>query len=213
MKSKTRFPSIRALAKKIKFPVDAWPGNCYAVACMIVDAKLVQGTPRYGHFTGKIDPKSSFGDRAHLGFCRHGWIELPNGRVADPTRWVFEHVDPYLYVGPSDEYDIGGGKLRAEARRLMKKPSFDEDLDQGRKERLKLLGAAKHFVLQEFPDARIVRGGVELGLSQVFWLGGTTYGEWPSDDVAEAVYRALIAVGRGAVIPIDERRRVLGNDG
>jgi hypothetical protein len=34
----------------------------------------------------------------------HQWIVRPNGIVVDPTRWCFEGVAPYVYVGQADHY-------------------------------------------------------------------------------------------------------------
>jgi hypothetical protein len=84
------------------------------VASQLVGAKLIPGSAVYGHWTGPI-AKDSYFHRLGAGagpFVRHGWILLPDERVCDPTRWVFEDVAPYLYVGEADHYDEGGDKFR-----------------------------------------------------------------------------------------------------
>jgi len=66
-----------------------------------------RGRARHGHWTGDVAYGSHFDRRAQLPFIAHGWIQLDDGRVLDPTRWVFENVAPYLYVGePPDTWGI-----------------------------------------------------------------------------------------------------------
>jgi len=93
--------SIRDV-EKVAGPVEDWPGNCYAIACAIVKAGLVDGEAVYGHWTGDVHPKSMFYSRS--GFCHHGWIRLPDGCVLDATRWVFENAKPYIYVGDPEDF-------------------------------------------------------------------------------------------------------------
>ena len=98
------------VANAIGWPVLRWPSNCYAVAVAIQEAGLVRGSTRYGLYHGHIDPMSIFGSRT---FTHHGWIERRQ-TIYDPTRWVFENVAPYIYVGPKDDkdYDFGGNYIR-----------------------------------------------------------------------------------------------------
>lgn len=91
--------TVADVAKAIGVATSAWSGNCYAIACAILRAKLVKGRPAYGHWTGPVSKKSPFASRRGLPIVRHGWIILENGAVMDPTRWVFEAVEPYIYVG------------------------------------------------------------------------------------------------------------------
>jgi hypothetical protein len=98
------------IGKLIGIKVKDWPGNCYSVAVNIVESGLVEGRPEYGIWQGEIAPGSYFDDRP---IARHGWVRLPDGQVLDPTRWVFEGVDPYIYIGSGDDYDFGAADLRA----------------------------------------------------------------------------------------------------
>jgi len=92
--------TVADVEKAIGTPVAEWSGNCYAIACGILRAKLVKGRPAYGHWTGPVHAKSPFShDGKRPPIVRHGWIILENGAVLDPTRWVFEAAAPYLYVG------------------------------------------------------------------------------------------------------------------
>jgi len=113
------------IAEAIGIPLAKWPGNCYGIACAIVDAGLVEGTAVYGHWRGSVAESGFFGPRAHHPFVQHGWIAAPDGRVIDPTRWVFEDVSPYIYVGRADEaeYDEGGNAWR---RALLRPPPEPE---------------------------------------------------------------------------------------
>lgn len=95
--------SIRDI-EKVAGPVKNWPGNCYAIACAIAKAGLVDGEAVYGHWIGTVHPKSMFYSRSRAGFCRHGWVQLSDGRVLDATRWVFENVAPYIYVGDPEDF-------------------------------------------------------------------------------------------------------------
>jgi len=115
--------SIRQAAKAIGVPVHNWNGQCYGIASAIVDKGLVEGVAIYGHWLGPIAETSTFANRSHLGFVQHGWILLDDGKIMDPTRWVFESIKPYIYVGPTKGlYDEGGNKIREEFQMV---PEFD----------------------------------------------------------------------------------------
>src|SRR5688572_27046285 len=98
--------TVSQVEKAIGVPVDKWSGNCYSIACSILRARLVKGRPAYGHWLGPVHPKSPFYSRSRAPFQRHGWIVLEErgahaqrpGLVLDPTRWVFEAAEPYIYV-------------------------------------------------------------------------------------------------------------------
>ena len=47
-----------------------------------------------------------FGHAARLPFVPHGWIVTNEDEVVDPTRWVFENVEPYIFVGIDDHADF-----------------------------------------------------------------------------------------------------------
>lgn len=84
------------VARAIGQPTKKWPGNCYAIASMMVKAKLVEGKAVYGHWLGRVGDCNLFSGKPVV---RHGWIRQPNGTVVDPTRWVFEEKKPYIFVG------------------------------------------------------------------------------------------------------------------
>lgn len=76
--------TIEEIEAKIRIPVAQWPGACSRIARACLDAKLVRGRYCYGHYLGPIARTGRFGGR---GFAHHAWIELPDGRIWDPTRW------------------------------------------------------------------------------------------------------------------------------
>jgi hypothetical protein len=95
------------VAIKIGIPIREWMCNCHGIAAAMLEKGLVQGVHRHGRYTGPFD-------KAVWGFERwggkgagHGWIELADGTVVDPTRYYFEGEPPYVYVGPADDYRVG----------------------------------------------------------------------------------------------------------
>lgn len=100
-------------AERLVGPASKWAGRCYEIACALVKHGLVTGEPLYGHYLGPIAEGSQFGARRGHGFVQHGWVLAPDGKIIDPTRWVFEAVDPYIYMGPNKGlYDEGGNTVR-----------------------------------------------------------------------------------------------------
>jgi hypothetical protein len=97
-----------------------WAGRCYELAQAGIKAGLVYGKARYGHWVGPVAEDSMFHGKPVI---HHGWVELPDGSVVDPTRWEFEGKLPYIYHGPSDHYDVGGNLLRKQ----FVKPCYDFD--------------------------------------------------------------------------------------
>ena len=100
--------TVQEVEEATGYSAETWKGNCYGMATAILSRGLVEGRAEYGIWHGAIAPGSYFEGRP---VARHGWIRLPDGQVLDPTRWVFENVDPYIYVGPDDNYDLGGADL------------------------------------------------------------------------------------------------------
>ncbi|CAE7860163.1 unnamed protein product [Symbiodinium microadriaticum] len=125
-KTKPRWKRVCEKCGKVEYTEKLrWPGNCHAIACMMLKSGIVRGRATYGHYHGFISELSEpFGSRAG-GFTHHGWITRKK-TIVDPTRWVFEACDPYIYVGPKDDedYDMGGNRVR---HMIMKPPpDFDK---------------------------------------------------------------------------------------
>ena len=118
--------NIEKVAEAIGVPAENWKGRCYEISCMITDSEVIPGVPVYGHYNGKAKKGTLFGDYPVI---RHGWI-VNGDTVIDPTRWVFEGVEPYIYVGSTSEkeYDRGGDnfRLRLKSLSLNPMPAYDE---------------------------------------------------------------------------------------
>lgn len=188
--------TAQEVADKIGQPLSVWPGNCYAVACSLIKADLVKGRAAYGHFIGRISPNSMFFGKP---IVNHGWVITDDGQLIDPTRWVFEGVEPYIYCAPLEfaaEYDEGGNIYRLENGRdtpphneeekQVNIPSGDVALFNS------LLGRSE---LQ-----------TTLGMSEVCWLGNLSL--VTLQDSAKPLYEALIAMGMKAMIPLDNRTKI-----
>ena len=178
-----------------------WAGRCYEIACAVVQEGLVEGAPVYGHFVGEIDPRSYFGRHANAPFVRHGWVQLPDGRVLDPTRWSFESGAPYLYVGDADDYDEGGNVWR-EAM-LKPPPAFVEGERQVGI--LMLLGPGAHAYVLDLFGVKFEDRTRNLTFSQAHWLANLPYNTLSV--YAGDVYGALEKEGLRAHVPIDNYRR------
>lgn len=186
-----------------------WAGRCYEIACAFIAAGLVRGTAVYGHFLGRINPESYFGDRHGAPFVQHGWVLLPDGRVFDPTRFGFENNKgeaPYLHVGPlTADYDEGGNKFRKALR--PPPPEFDpsdrmivfsqSDLPGKPWTHVEKLLRIDYTYGEQEPGT--------LSFEQVAWLANASFEDLQPH--AAAIYDALEAVGEEALIPIDNRRK------
>lgn len=96
-----KIPTVAEVEQTIGIPAQDWKGRCYEIASLLVKHKLVDGVAVYGHWLGA--PGSYFRAKRSLGFVQHGWVKCEEGEVVDPTRWVFEDKDPYIYVGESPD--------------------------------------------------------------------------------------------------------------
>lgn len=185
--------TVESIEKAIGMKAKDWVGNCYMVACRIVEFTDIIGMPRYGLYHGKISADSIFAGRPS---ARHGWIELPDDRICDPTRWAFECIEPYIYFGDkTEEYDLGGRTLARSYRRPF------PDCDEGDK------------ILMTIGIKPIIQflAGVTLGdyitVKQIFWIANLTLDELGHD--AETIYRWIARNGHQAFVPIDLWTKVI----
>ncbi len=196
--------TVLTICAELNRPVTDWIGKCYAISCAIVEAGLVEGRAVYGHWDGDVSPDCEVFSPSRI-FQRHGWIVLNDGRVLDPTRWVFEAVDPYLWIGEAgEEYDRGGDRWRAEQEIpppafpniIFEKMHRDSGLDE------KLPEDAQEFV------GSLLGGPPHITLEQAMWLANRPLsGLGP---FAKEIFEGLVASDHGAFIPIDNRTEVLG---
>ena len=184
------------IAERIGMELGKWPGNCYAVACQMLKSKVVKGRPAYGNYHGPVAPSSMFFGKVVV---RHGWIERADGMIVDPTRWVFEGVEPYIYEGlPSMEYDEGANLLRAGFARPA--PIFNPD---------KQMVAVPHGETRELFSALLGMSEVrpEINTEQALWLGNMPLQALGGN--AKPVYEALTAMSLKVFVPIDNYKRVM----
>lgn len=191
-------------AEKVLGPASEWEGRCYEIACGLVNHGIVKGTAVYGHYVGPINPDGFWKQRAGAPFIQHGWVVDDNGTIFDPTRFSFEGVDPYIYIGESDHYDEGGNAWRSAMERpcpVFRPPSPDDQYP----DRYKLIPLddmpddAREFVLKimGYPPA--------VNNEMVFWLGNL-----PPHKLGphlDAIYTFVTeSADMPAAIPMDNRR-------
>lgn len=212
--------TVAQVEKAIGIPVREWSGKCYAIACEILRAKLVKGRPAYGHWTGDVHPKSPFArDGKRPPIVRHGWIILESGAVLDPTRWVFEAVEPYLYTGmQQDDGDcVDCGYKEYEHDEDDPHPTcggytapdwpYDEGGDRWRAATQRPFPQASpgEPVCVRLKLAAGIRKRLQLPVSmtrqQAAWVANLPYSTLGKD--AWAVCTALDAAGCRAYVPID----------
>jgi len=185
------------VAEQIGICVNDWPGNCFHIASQMVKHNVVKGKAVYGHYHGFIDPNSIFGSRS---FTHHGWVVTDNN-IIDPTRWVFEGINPYIYIGPKDDdtYDMGGNRVRKMF--MVSAPAFVKEQT----------GYEIPEDLKEFARVMLDYSGSVVCAQQVCWLASL-----PLDmlgDNAEKLYRWVVDdLKMSGFIPIDNRNVILGNE-
>jgi hypothetical protein len=186
-------------------PADGWAGCCFGIATGAVEKKLVPkgSVAVYGHWKGDVHPESMFFAASGWGFVQHGWVQKPDGTVCDPTRWVFEHVKPYIYDGPADHYDVGGNALRM--RMLGSAPEYDPNDPQFHLNRAILPGPAWTFVerLLGLHEACLDDGPEPGTVSyrQLAWLAN--HDPAVLGQHAPALYAALDTLRLRGLVPID----------
>ena len=202
-------PTVKMVEKVLGMEASKWKDKCHQIACAMLDAGLVAGVERYGHYYGPVSPGYS---RRALPFQRHGWIETPDGQVIDPTRWVFEMVEPYIYHGPGDDYDAAKQRMRAEQVGPYPGPhdpaSESKNLTASQRE-----AQRKTVQLNMNSQARTHLGELTGGhvasfsVNQVYWLAHLPLA-WLGEH-APAIYGAIAKAGYKAMIPFDAWRMVM----
>lgn len=195
--------------------LDRWIGNCYCVASKIVKEQIIDDDCRavYGHYLGPVSSKSFFSDRRGMPFISHGWIVLSNGDIIDPTRWVFEAKKPYIAHLDSmddimEEYDEGGNEWRAahhssapqydKTERIFSLYQLESENEKGYDYLLELLMDERNFSIKD------------VSLNQMFWIANM-----PLQHLgiyAKDIYTWIKCVGCVALLPMDNRLKILGKD-
>jgi hypothetical protein len=176
--------TIEDLERVVGAPPQTWHGKCTALAHAAAELVSYHG---FVSETGFWKKRRGFPNS-------HGWVLLDDGRILDPTRWSFEDVEPYIFLGESQrDYDEGGNELRKAFRGECPEPEGDL-LDL----KLNIVTAEIFTKLTGYPVE-------ELTFGQIFWLANSPY-----DDLGVfvgPVYQGIIDNGKKALIPIDNRKR------
>jgi hypothetical protein len=164
------------IQQAIGVTVDNWKNHCYEIACAVVESGLVDGRACYGMFLGNVAEDSGWDQERAM--HRHGWIELEDGRIFDPTRWCFESAKPYIWLGENcGDYDEGANVLRSmrttPCRELVSPTAFSKasglhDLE------LSPAAAGHLWALSERKIARNA-GGLIVDIGQCFWIANLPY--------------------------------------
>jgi hypothetical protein len=193
--------TIEAIEKQCGEPASAWVARCYEIACHA--AKLYDGAVAvYGHWLGDVEPESFFGSSRMLPFIQHGWVLLADGRILDPTRWVFEAVEPYIWAGENDgSYDEGGNGWRKAMH--PDAPAYDPHEEQVDRTKVGMLEwvALVRLAMGEQADMQ-----EPLCFPQLLWVANLP----PADmgALAPDVYRALDKMKLLSLMPLDNRRTI-----
>ena len=190
-------------------PADTWKGRCHEIAILGIKAGLVKGFPAYGHYRGNV-AKGSFFHANELNIQRHGWVRTPSGLVVDPTRWVFQNVEPYIFVGElaaCKEYDEGGNEVRAMLRSPC--PPFDVKPKKGK--------TLTFWETKIFPEIEPRLRDRLYGLlgdadgmtnARLIWLANHSPEEIGLD-LVKPFYMLLKELGHSTFVPQDNWRRVM----
>lgn len=198
----TQFNMIKIIEKTIKIPVEKWRGQCFGIADLMLKHKLIEGKLRYGHWTGPVAKGSRF-EKYPDGLSHHGWIELPDGMIVDPTRFDFEQKPPYIYVGKNDYYDAGGNKLLLAT--MQPPPKFDVNEKQIF---LTVKDKSAIRLIENLLDREVNKDSlVIITIKQALWLANLPI--QILDKADKPIYEALIQANLGAFIPYDNRKLVL----
>ena len=181
--------TIEDLEKCADLPVRKWHGLCRKMAAA-THSIIKTGRWVWGDYLGLIDKNGYYGERSKLNrIIGHAWILLDDERALDPTRWVFEHVDPYIYIGNADDYDEVGNDFRTLFNRSC------PTADKGRLVNLKT-SASNAALFERLTTTPFDK----LTIQQLAWIATTPYDELGSNAVL--IYETLVANDLKTLIPI-----------
>ncbi len=109
-------PTLIECETAISIPCGSWPTRCHEIAVAINRKLGLSWQECYGFYYGPVAEGGPFD--AGRPVQRHGWLKLPDRRVFDPTRWVFEQKLPYVFCAYDNngEYDLGMERFKAGLR-------------------------------------------------------------------------------------------------
>lgn len=126
-------------------------------------------------------------------------------QVIDPTRYVFEGREPYVYVGVIDYYDAGGNAWREVLQRPL--PKYDPEDQHVTLDTWKFSRPAHEFVIGE-----LFAGRARITMPMIAWLANLPLRRLEIH--ANPIYRAIAEIPYcAALIPIDNWQLVMGMSG
>jgi hypothetical protein len=187
-------------------PAQEWGGRCTEIARRA--SELVGHPDVYGHYRGPVHAGGFWGSRKGHGFIQHGWVKLPTGKVLDPTRFSFEHKDPYIHVGPErPEYDEGGQIFRAQ--RIGAPPGRREEPTRPVTLSFVLTPEAARSVELIFGPEEVelhdVNGTVTMTVRQALYLANSSYESL--QPFTREIYQALAKADLRGFVPMDNWQR------
>ncbi len=184
------FPSIQEIEQIIGVNSKDWIANCYGISDSFLKHNIVQGQLCYGKYYGYVSDQSYFHEHS---FPNHGWIEHDN-KIIDPTKWVFEAIKPYIYVGKIDRkiYDLGSNKLRKALRRPA--PDFNPNIKS-----VQIQEHHINFIFSFFLQDKKYRDTVSL--DQISWIASLSLDEL--SQFARPLFQWLQKNRLNAFAPID----------
>jgi hypothetical protein len=202
------------VAKRIGRDVQDWQGRCHTVAGEFLLHGVVEGDLEYGCYLGPVHPVGLFGllrlDQVQPLFEWHGWIRTKDDLIVDPTRWVFENVEPYVAViypwqPEHAQYDASCQRWRVgkvtDPPRATGVHTITFKCDWSLANRLARLvnvsfrESANHEVVSDAD-----RYELDLSRAQLNWMAGLPLGVLPLDQM-ERLYVALDYLGLRDQIP------------
>lgn len=232
--------TIADVEKAVGMPASKWHGQCFFIASQIVDKNLVKGRAAYGHYRGPVSKEGYWKDRVGQGFQRHGWVELPDQTILDPTRWSFENKPPYIYLHECGNHDVvcrtcdmvpeeHGTHLDACLDFAPQRCDYDRGGEELRAAMLRPPPPYHHVTRGDVYEVRRSRHmNLRVKASTLAYmkglLGGTPHITWTQlhwianlplkmlGPQAKEIFRAIVRADCGSLIPCDNREAVLGRE-
>lgn len=192
---------IDLVSKEIEVDYNSWVARCFEISSYIVKADLIEGKAVFGKYHGKIHKDSFFADSR---FPNHGWILTKHNYIIDPTRWVFEATEPYIYICDADnpEYDRGSNVLKSILSPLRNTPSFDSSSRVIEIENEEI----EHLFSQLLKDKKEPN---KISINQILAIASSSLPEL--GEAAKPIFQWLSDNKLKAFIPIDNYEIVMEN--
>ncbi len=100
-------PTIQELAYSINLPTNDWNRRCGEVIANVLKDGILDGQLKWGYYIGFIHQNSIFCENALIKEIDHFWLELDDGRVLDPSKWIITCELPYIYIRNDNDYSNG----------------------------------------------------------------------------------------------------------